>query len=93
MDRFLKDHAWGGYWYRPHKLRKIRYTDADIALLLEARNAAQEAGRRRMVARGLWQYAQAGELTLEQAKRWVAEGKRLPDEVLKEHGLVGPSYS
>jgi hypothetical protein len=77
MDQFFKDHAFNGYWYRPHKLRKIKYTKDDIELLRQARDAADEAGRKRMVARGLWQYAYPDELTEEQAKEWLASGRRL----------------
>lgn len=61
VSRFMKDHCWG--WRPPMKLRKIRMSDADIDRLLELRAIDKEAGRKRMVARGLTQYANPGELT------------------------------
>ncbi len=91
MDQFLKDHAFNGHWFRPHKLRKVRpHTETEIVLLWEARELAQQAGRKRMVARGLWQYARAGDLTLEQAKEWQASGRRLDRSVEEEHLLGDP---
>lgn len=67
LDLFTKDHCWGRGTWLPRKLRKVRpYTDAEAKLLWEIRATAIEAGRLRMVARGLYQYAEPGELTPEQ---------------------------
>jgi hypothetical protein len=72
MDQFMRDHAFNGYWFRPHKLRKIRYTTADINLLLQARDAAEEASRKRMVARGMLQYATPQEIAALPAEQLAA---------------------
>lgn len=66
MDRFMKDHCWG--WRPPMKLRKIKYTDSEINFLFELRAIDIEAGRKRMVVRGLRQYAKPGELGYEEHK-------------------------
>ncbi len=61
MSEFTRDHCWG--WRPPMKLRRIRrYTPAEIEVLLALRTTDQEAGRKRMIARGRRQYAHPGEL-------------------------------
>jgi hypothetical protein len=66
MERFFRDHCFNGYWYKPMKLKKIMWDahgDKEIIdKLIEIRNACIEAGRLRMVARGLVQYATKEEL-------------------------------
>ena len=74
FSQFLKDHCWG--WRPPMKLRKIKYTDADIEILYKIRACDIEAGRKRMVARGLRQYAKPGETGYEEHKKWKEEEVR-----------------
>jgi hypothetical protein len=60
-NEFFKDHCWG--WRPPMSLRKKRpYTSDEIEYLYQLREIDLEAGRKRMVARGLKQYAKPGEL-------------------------------
>lgn len=62
LNQFCKDHAWG--WRPPMSLRKKRpYTTDEIEYLYNLREIYVEAGRKRMVARGLTQYAKPGELS------------------------------
>ncbi len=79
MSVFYKDHAWG--WRPPKKLRKIKYTDEEIEFLYNLRQVYIEAGRKRMVARGLWQYANIDEpeyaLHQERLKKWEQERKTI----------------
>ncbi len=73
LDRFLRDHVWDRGMWIPRKLRKVRpYTPAEIELLVQLRATYIEAGRLRMVARGLYQYAKPGELTPAQEADWAA---------------------
>lgn len=67
----MKDHCWG--WRPPMKLRKIKYTDEDIEILYKIRATDIEAGRKRMVARGLRQYAKPGEPGYEEHQKFKEE--------------------
>ncbi len=88
LDRFLRDHVWDRGMWMPRKLRKIRpYTNAEVELLRQIRATYIEAGRLRMVARGLYQYAKPGELTPEQEADYAAikaRNERERDEAITQ---------
>ena len=90
MDQFMKDHCWG--WRPPRKLRKIRpWTEEEAKFIWGLREIAIEAGRKRMVARGLRQYAKPGEPGYEEHKKFVEEEikrcKESQEKYRKEHGI------
>jgi hypothetical protein len=78
MFEFKRDHAWG--WRPPRKLRTIRpWTDAEVNFVWNLRNIAVEAGRKRMVAKGRYQYAtpeEINQLTPEQIAKFEARSGR-----------------
>lgn len=72
MGQFMKDHCWG--WHPPMKLRTIRpWTEEETNFIWELRKVDIEAGRKRMVARGLRQYAEPGEPGYEEHKKFKEE--------------------
>lgn len=85
MGLFMKDHCWG--WRPPMKLRKIGpWTEEEVQFIWSLREAAIEAGRKRMVARGLRQYAKPGEPGYEEHIKFKEEENKRCKEAQEKYG-------